>query len=423
MIYKPQNYPWASLLILSVLFFLIIGHELDFSLKAKFDASGEAFEEMIREGNPLRRVGLAILGLYSTFLLFYRQKYRNLSVPGTMGILVVILISWSAISLFWSIDPGLTSRRLLVLLVFWLTAISYSANFPIRYLLYFAILSTGLYIMIGFSAELVYGTLQPFSASYRFAGTVHPNVQGESCAILFLASVALSMNSRNYRSYLMVLIVIALAFLVLSRSRTSFVSALLALFIFYIIASPLSLRKMIVLVSSMLLFVLLIFLSVNFFDNNFSLITSGIHLGRDTYTLDTLNGRMKIWNLCLQFVKERPLIGHGYEGFWNLTHIYRLSSLVGWGLKSAHSAYIELLLHLGLIGFFTFISMLVVALKNALQRFFLEKQAGYSFLFMLIVFFIFQGLLESRLAQMGFGTFILMWGISALAFVNRRETA
>ena len=419
---QQQNYPWVSLLILSVLFFLIIGHELDFSLKSKFDASGDAFEEMIREGNPLRRIGLAILGLYSTFLLLRRQKYRNLSVSGILGMLVAFFISWSVVSVFWSIDPALTLRRLLVLLVFWLAAISYSGNFPIRYLLYFAILSTGLYIIIGLSAELAYGTFQPFSASYRFAGTVHPNVQGESCAILFLASVALLMNSRNYRSYPLVLIVIALAFMVLSRSRTSFVSALLALFIYYVIASPLSLRKMIVLVSSILLLLLLTFLSVNFFDNNFSLITSGIHLGRDTYTLDTLNGRMKIWNLCLQFVKERPLIGHGYEGFWNLTHIYNLSSLVGWGLKSAHSAYIELLLHLGLIGFLTFVTMLVLGLKNALQRYFVEKQAGYAFLFMLIVFFIFQGLLESRLAQMGFGTFILMWGISSLAFVRRSDT-
>ncbi len=371
---------------------------------------------MIREGNLLRRVGLGLLGFTAVMLLFRHKNYLNLSLTGLLGGLILLFVFWSFISLSWSIDPSLTFRRLLVLAVFWLAAVALASSYPIEKLPYFALLSAGLFLLTGVVSEILLGTFEPWSPTYRFAGTLHPNVQGESCALLLLAAGALTLSQRKYRFFYVTVMIIACIALILTRSRTSFVGSLIVLFIMFLLSSPFSMRKTIIVLGIVLGTIVIAFVSVNFFEYDFSLFSSGIHLGRDIYNLDTLNGRLKIWNLCIQYVADRPVIGHGYEGFWNLVHIYQLSSLVGWGLPSAHSAYIDLLLNVGLVGLGIFLVMILVGLRESFRLWRDQGLAGHCFLVMLLVFYLFQGVLESRLSQLGYGTFLIFWGLSCLAF-------
>jgi exopolysaccharide production protein ExoQ len=418
-----SHIPWLTFILLTVLFFLIIGHDFTFPQREHFDASAEMFEEMIEEGNPLRRIALAVLVLWAVGMLFFQEKKRwqpDLILSG----LIIFLIIWSITSILWSEDQMLTLRRLSVFVAFWLTTTMLALRFPIRYLPFFTLLSATIYLVVGLGTEIASGTFTPFLKGYRFMGTIHPNVQGENCALLFLSALILALSHLPRRKYFFLLSLLALIFLILSKSRTSFVSALLAVLIFFIVAKPWDLKKLIALCGLSGLVLIVGFIVLNLANEGISTISYGVNLGRDIYDLDTLNGRLRIWNLCLSYVSQQPLLGYGYDSFWTVNNIVQLSSVVGWGLKSTHSAYIELLLSVGITGTITFLSMIGYGVYQSFKRWrTVSDNAGYGFIFLILVFFLLQGLLESRLGQMGYGTFLILWGLSHLAVIRSGETA
>ncbi|OGB61286.1 MAG: hypothetical protein A2Y94_09995 [Caldithrix sp. RBG_13_44_9] len=419
---SESHIPWLTFILLTILFFLIIGHDFTFPLREQVDASAEMFEEMIQEGNPLRRISLAVLVLLAMSLLIFPKKQRwqpDLILSG----LIIFLIVWSIASTLWSEDQMLTLRRLSVFAAFWLTTTALALRFPILQLPYFALFSATIFLVIGLATEIATGTFTPFLKEYRFMGTIHPNVQGENCALLFLSTLILSVNRTTRRKYFIILCLIALVFLIFSKSRTSFVSALLAVLIFFIIAKPWDFKKIIILCGLSGLVLVLGFIILNLTNEGITTVYSGVNLGRDIYDLDTLNGRLRIWNLCLTYVSQQPLLGYGYDSFWTVNNIVQLSSVVGWGLKSAHCAYIELLLSVGIIGAVIFLSMIGYGVYQSFKRWrAVPDNAGYGFIFLILIFYLLQGLLESRLGQMGYGVFLILWGLSHLALIKTNET-
>jgi O-antigen ligase len=63
-------------------------------------------------------------------------------------------------------------------------------------------------------------------------------------------------------------------------------------------------------------------------------------MGRDS----TLTGRTDIWREFLPMAMKRPLLGHGFGGFWT-DERFRLE----W-VNSVHNGYLEVILHLGFVG-------------------------------------------------------------------------
>ena len=76
----------------------------------------------------------------------------------------------------------------------------------------------------------------------------------------------------------------------------------------------------------------------------------------------TLNGRVPLWNECIQYVAARPLLGYGYDAFWDPSHVSHIWRDQGWAMTTAHNGYIEMLLGLGLIGGGAYVLILAVAL-------------------------------------------------------------
>jgi O-antigen ligase len=400
-----------------------MGHDFTFPQREHFDASAEMFEEMIQEGNPLRRVALAVLVLWALGILLFQKKQSwqpDLILVG----LIIFLIVWSIASFLWSADQMLTLRRLSVFATFWMATTALALRFPIQQLPYFTLFSATVFLLIGLVSEIASGTFTPFLKDYRFMGTIHPNVQGENCALLFMSGLILTATHPRKRHFFILLSLIALFFLILSKSRTSFVSALLAIMIFFIIARPWDLKKLIVLCGLSGLTLVLSFVILNLTSEGITTVSYGVNLGRDIYDLETLNGRLRIWNLCLTYVSQQPLLGYGYDSFWTINNIVQLSSVVGWGLKSAHCAYIELLLSIGIIGTVLFLSMIGYGLYQSFRRWqAVTDSEGYGYIFLILIFYLSQGLLESRLGQMGYGTFLILWGLSHLALMRTGDTA
>ncbi|SET72049.1 O-antigen ligase family protein [Oceanicella actignis] len=64
----------------------------------------------------------------------------------------------------------------------------------------------------------------------------------------------------------------------------------------------------------------------------------------------TLNGRTELWALLWPHVEARPLIGHGFFGFWSRPEAASIPDVLGWNARGAHNGWITALLTTGVIG-------------------------------------------------------------------------
>lgn len=87
-------------------------------------------------------------------------------------------------------------------------------------------------------------------------------------------------------------------------------------------------------------------------------------IGRDL----TFTGRTEIWAAVERAVEARPWLGHGYYAFWLIESgpVYAVRSAVNWPVPSAHNGWLELVLGLGLVGLALFALQFAATLKHAL---------------------------------------------------------
>ena len=85
-----------------------------------------------------------------------------------------------------------------------------------------------------------------------------------------------------------------------------------------------------------------------------------LFLGRDP----SLTGRTKIWEFVLGLGMDAPLTGYGYDAFWSGDYSPGAPFAIAWGIKSAHNAWLEVLVALGLPG----VILLVIAIASMTFR-------------------------------------------------------
>ena len=88
-------------------------------------------------------------------------------------------------------------------------------------------------------------------------------------------------------------------------------------------------------------------------------------LGRDA----SLTGRVPLWQQVLRAIAERPLLGHGYAGFWNddSPQVRYLWLLAGWRAPDSHNGYLDTALQLGATGLGAYLFLWGRVLSRAVQ--------------------------------------------------------
>lgn len=408
--------PWLSFLLLTVLFFLLGGHDFKFSLVEHFDQSAEVFETQTTEGNPLRRLAAPLLGLFAIILL-YRQGISNLSINGVRGWILLFYIVFVMLTFFWSVESSLTSRRLLIFIIYWLLALAFANRYWITAVPYFAFISSTIFVFTGVLAELANGTFHPIGGDYRFMGTVHPNMQAISCSIMFISAAVIYNGRSKNKFFFLAFALIGLGFLILTKSRTSFVTSLAVVSMLAFMSSQLTMKKIFVISGVICGAGLLGFFAMNVGGEHFNLLSSGVNLGRNEGDINSMNGRLRIWSLTFDYIKERLFIGYGYDSFWTVQHIYAISLRMGFGIISAHNAYIESILGIGVIGTAAYITFAAISLKKAFIFFRRDGNIGYAFHTLLLAYFFIQGLTESNFTMLSYGVFFLLVGFANIAFL------
>jgi exopolysaccharide production protein ExoQ len=269
------------------------------------------------------------------------------------------------------------------------------------------------YVAVGLATEGVLGTFRPWEPGYRFAGTLHPNIQGMNCALVLLSGVSLAHASPRWRPALTVVLPLALILLLLTRSRTSLAALLLAL-LFYALLSPLRRRRL--LLAASLCLAGSFFSFAGLVGQGSAALRETIQLGRVDSDPRTLTGRTEVWRECLTYARERPWLGYGYDGFWFPGRIEEVSEAVRWPITHGHSAYVEVLLGLGCIGLAAFVCILAMGMWRASRIALETRSTAELFAPALLVFCAVQGLLEPTIVTASFLTFFYLTILARLGF-------
>jgi len=400
--------------------FFATNHEWDVSLADAFTSTADQMQEQAGGGSLKRRVaflaiaGMGVLGL----MLPPRQSMQRL-VP--LAVLMLVFYGWCMTSVLWSDAPSTTLRRCAVLTCLAFGALGMGRQLTLRELLHIAWIVPAVGLAIGLAAELKLGTFRPFSGDYRFSGTLHPNSQGMSLAMMCLALFCLCRDSQWKKQGYVVLFGIGLVFLVLTKSRTSFAGLLLAVTLLLTLRTA-SGWKWGVALSGLWVTttaaVLVMLFNIDVRDQ----LTQMALLGRKEQA-ESLTGRLPLWTRLSEDFVQRPIAGYGYDSFWTPERIDAVSTDLQWGLKEAHNAYLETVLNLGLMGGILLLLIVFPALRDARKQYLNRGHPLFGFLFGMLAFGLLNGLTESGMVMPMFVPFVIATGLAQLVVVESRESA
>ncbi|MBP8131985.1 MAG: O-antigen ligase family protein [Candidatus Hydrogenedentes bacterium] len=376
-------------------------------------------EQQLFQPRAWRQAGGLALGAFGLFHLLRRRRAGDTTV-GFLAVLLLFFAGWSVLSLTWADDPALSFRRVALFALLALGAAGVAQRLTPRQILWLAALWSGAFLLLALGVEVAQGAFQPLKAGYRFAGTIHPNAQAVNCAILFLAAVHLMRGAQRGRMLLLLLAAAAIVFLYLTRSRTAFASVVAVLLVQWGIIQSRSMK--VTLASAALLFAVF-FLLLS--DVLWPVAQRGIAMGREdaSATTGTLTGRRQLWDQCLDFAAERPVLGYGYGCFWNESRSGAIIEKQGWPISHAHNAYLDVALDLGPAAAVAFVLILIAGITVAIAYSRVTGASEYAFFAMVLLFCALNGLLESVAIQRGQLTFLAMVILVRLAFFKAPDEA
>jgi len=382
-----------------------------------YDNSIDEAESSVREGTFSRQIALGGLGLFGLGAMAWPggKRVRMGSVVGILGITYIV---WCFATCLWSDEPGISLRRCVALLCEVVAGLAIARRTSGRQFVWFVMVCTLAWFGLGLLAELSLGTFRPFSAGHRFAGVFHPNMMGVNVALLALAAYYLATTGDRRQRTVIAIGVIAITFLMLTRSRTSVAAMLLAVVTMWFFTVPTA-RK-IGYSLSMTIVAVVIAMSVAL--GAFQLSTKSLSMGRNDNEMSSFTGRVPLWQELLHdYVPDMAMLGYGYGAFWSADRIAEISKSQNWVTTHAHSTYLDLVLNVGYVGVALCLAVMVSALAASLRREVSRPGAGFGFVATLIVFGLASGALETYIGHTWFLTFFGICGVCYLLFDDEPE--
>lgn len=295
-------------------------------------------------------LSMAIYGVAALLVLF-RWKVTLQRLRGNPQFFLLVLLSLIVLaSVQWSLFPNYTFRRSILFSgstffsIFLATQFSFKEQ--IKILIWGFGLTIGLSLFFGLFLPS-YGKMGPPHTGAWRGVHMHKNKLGPQMAfIAVFLWIARSTDifRRKQRLILNALIAAAL-FLVFASTSTGALVILSTLALSYMVFSALrfNYRFMVPLVSFLLT---TIGLASCYLQANIEKILAVFGKSTD------LTGRDQFWPAILQMISKKPLLGYGYQGFWQGkgSPAGEIWQITGWPVPNAHNGFLDLLLAVGLIG-------------------------------------------------------------------------
>jgi len=423
---RVERIPWFSLLVIASIFFYTM-HDVRYTRYfAERGSSGyvvtEEEAQQIMSGfekgqfrNAAAYFALAVFGAAS-LLAGTQNRYR---VRDLLSGAVIFFVCWSFLSILWADNRPSTLNKLIILALLCVGLLGVLKRFSDRDILLLTFYGIGAYVAVGVFSELAMGSFKPWVSGYRFSGTCHPNGQALDCGLLLFAAGTLYRSDKR-RIYLAVAAA-AFVLLVLTKSRTSIAGVLFAPLALWSLGTTRTQKVAFGSFAGMAVCLVLLFADVAM-----PALQRGATMGRTDTDVHaaSLSGRADLWREVFDtYISDRPLLGYGYNSFWTVDHVNRVSDAVGFIPGNAHSAFFDVFLGLGFFGILAYVLFNVAALVRAVRCYWNTGDLTYGFFSMLLLFALFHGLTESTFLFPSMTTFISMLILARLAFQDLPEAA
>lgn len=322
------------------------------------DTYVEFVGEAIRSGsieNQVLVVSFAAIGCYY-LPAAWRWLRQGRNMP--LGLLFFYGI-WAVLSLTWSVDQGLTQRRVIEMLLVAVGCVGLGAGFygsrpdGRRRLLRDALVVGGMGCLVWIPA-LISGNLNVLAPDWSLTQVAVGDKFGIPIAYGLIAAVVarFKLSSLSYfrSSHLTVYIIVTSVTLVALKKRTLLAGVLIVIAAAVLILVGHTRRKKlgaIFIASAAGALAIALALGINPIEAVVPVLTRG----EEAQSLTSLTGRVPLWEeLLASHVWERPFIGYGFGAFWRPEVISEMWESVGWPATSAHNGLIEEALATGLVG-------------------------------------------------------------------------
>lgn len=305
---------------------------------------------------------LMILVIVYSNLKKQKSNINQITYP---FVFYILLLSWSLISLFWTVNYVRTIIEFIQLISYGLVYIIVIKLDRIEQIkLGKFVIFTGFLITILALVENI------FVQSSRLSGTfTNPNPFGIYVVILFIITFAYELEKPNILSKF--ISIIFLSTIILSGSKGSFISLLIALpFIYINFSKKIIVRKLIKTILVFLIAIVLskgIILMSNFVQSNLyprSLLNTFVRI--DSFIPSSLTGRLEFWKVAGKLILNEPFKGYGLGTYYAAYYLEYGNNL--WYARFTHNHYLQMFVELGFFGFISFLSFIVFSLYEVFKR-------------------------------------------------------
>jgi len=364
--------------------------------------------------NPLAR--LMWYPVYSAILVLCLINIVHFVRLSIFNPLLILCVLWCGISMVWSIDPALTTRRSVALLMTTLAGLAIAARYDwdgfVQRLAFafFLMAIVSLLIVIvkpsqGIMSVIYEGAWKgPFPEKNYLGGLMAKGLIVSMCAFAM----------RPSRGWLWIPAGLLCFFLVImSTSKTALLISIFGILAFLALRvfrrfPILRLPVLYALIATVTAFVVL-FMTIP--DELFGVI------GKDA----TFTGRTDIWEQLIIAIKEKPILGYGYGTFWQdpLGPSYNLRQTLQWGVPTAHNGWFETWLSSGMVGVIMFSVLYIITLILAFDRIKRGGVEAYWVVLSVLMFGMFS-LSESTILQQNDLSWLIFVATSAKLFALER---
>jgi exopolysaccharide production protein ExoQ len=345
---------------------------------------------MPTEGDPLSRtVWFVLLG--GGGYLAARHGARTLALLRTVNPFFLAFVVLATLSVVWSIEPSITVRRLIRLYTMLLVCIGFTvvAWHARRFQTYLRIVLTAILL-----ASAIFCLTDPEIAIHHEASaelvnawhgiTTSKNLLGSlsSCALVLWLHGWLAKDVGKFTA--LGGGGLAALCLIMSRSSTSLMATLFALFfLLLLLRSPTSMRRsMPYLIGIFAIAVLGYALAVLHLVPGSNLILEPITAL--TSKDQTFTGRTQIWYLLNLHIKLHPLFGTGYGAYWigpiPSSPSYEMIRQLYFYPTEGHNGYLDVINDLGFVGGACLLGYFITFLRQALRLMTFDRSQGALYL-------------------------------------------
>lgn len=260
---------------------------------------------------------------------------------------MVMLTVIAGVSYIWSIDPAISQRRGIAVLMTGLAGVYFGARYDWRTLLRLFGLC---WVIVGFSS-LISGVIAPGFAIMdevhvgAWKGMYYEKNQlgGHMSRAAYLCAFLVLMD-RSWRGFWIGAVLLCVLLMLLSTSKTALLGLLLGIGLLMtaqLMKQSVNLTLFLLwfgVVMGGVLTAFIVFAPEAFF----------ALIGREP----TLTGRTDIWSSLVGYISERPWFGYGYGAFWETEDgpVYWVQTVLEWDAPTAHNGWLEVALATGLVG-------------------------------------------------------------------------